>query len=267
MKKQVLFLFILAIMATMWTSTVRAEDYNLWIAGAKVTPQNCNDLSVLSGVSGTVKYDDATKTLMLQDATINGGEDNGITSGIEGLKIKIIGNNSVTSEEYTALQVDKPASIIGGGNLDLQGKSSSALYVRTAGFIIDNCTVNAKGLYGIAGISGNYGETLTIRNATVTAEGTKGSVCDLANMTMTGCSITQPEGAKFDETKHAVVLNGEKVKSQVVITKDSNAIDTPTADTTAKQCIYTFEGVRLNGSFGSLSKGIYIVNGRKVVKK
>ena len=78
---------------------------------------------------------------------------------------------------------------------------------------IINCTVNTKGSWGIAGYMRT--EKLHIKNATVRAEGMKhGSIFDFNEITLEGCAITQPAGAKFDESKKAVVLNGEVVTSQ-----------------------------------------------------
>ena len=86
--------------------------------------------------------------------------------------------------------------------------------------------MNAKEQYRISGYSGSK-EKLLIRNATVTADGKDGSICDFASLMLEYYNITQPSGATFDESKHAVVLNGEM--------KD-------------------------------LPKGVYVVNGKKVVK-
>lgn len=87
--------------------------------------------------------------------------------------------------------------------------------------------MNGKEQYGIAGYNGSK-EKLLIRNATVTAEGKDGSICDFASLMLEYYNITQPSGATFDESKHAVVLNVE---------------------------------------VEDLPKGIYIVNGKKFVKK
>lgn len=58
MKKKALLTFVFAIVATMWTGMAQAqtEDYELIIAGAQVTSDNCNDLSVIDGVKGNAKY-------------------------------------------------------------------------------------------------------------------------------------------------------------------------------------------------------------------
>ena len=125
--------------------------------------------------------------------------------------------------------------------------------------------MNAKGKWGIAGDEGST-ETLLISNATVTAEGKRGSICDFKEITLEDCAITQPAGAVVDNSQGAVVLNGEIVKSEVVITRGSDGINTPTIDTTAKQGFYTLSGVKLGGEVKDLPKGVYIVNGKKVVK-
>ena len=140
--------------------------------------------------------------------------------------------------------------------------------MKGANLSIDNCTVNGKSpVYGIAGNDG-MNENLTIKNATVTAEGTeKGSIVDFATLTLIDCKIAQPTDAKFDPSMHSVALNGEKVKTKVMITKVSTGIDTPITDTKTAQGIYTLSGVHLSGELKDLPKGIYIVNGKKVVKQ
>ena len=53
--------------------------YNIKIAGTAVTPENCNDLSVIKGVTGKAKYDNDSKTLTLDGATIHATAPHGIT--------------------------------------------------------------------------------------------------------------------------------------------------------------------------------------------
>ena len=67
---------------------------------------------------------------------------------------------------------------------------------------------------------------------------------------------------------HCIALDGEKVTDKVVIVKDATAIETPVAHTNnTQQGIYTLSGVRLSNNLNKLPKGIYIVNGKKVVKQ
>ena len=242
--------------------------YGLTICGEEVTSANCGNLSVIDGVSGTVNYDPGNKLLTLQNATISSNTDNAIVSYIDGLMIKVIGTSTLTVADNAALSFRKPLTIMGGGVLNAKSKGDCAIFANETNLTIDNCTVNAEsGAYGIAGKNGSS-EKFTIRNATVTAIGKEyGSICDFAELNLKGCNITEPSGATFSSSMHGIVLNGEIVKSKVVIKKDPTAIETPTADNTAVQGIYTLSGVRMSGELKDLPKGVYIVNGKKVVKQ
>ena len=241
-------------------------EYDLWIYSHRVTSANCGDLSVIDGVEGTVKYDPNTKILRLENAKLNNAEkEHCISSGITGLTIEVIGTNEVSSI-YSGVAIYSPTTITGGGTLNSNGRDGCGIYIGVNDLTINNCIVNAKGQWGIAGENGSD-KNLLIRNATVMAEGEKGSICKFASLTLEYCNITQPAGAKFDESKKAVVLNGEVVTSKIVIERDPAGIDTPTIDTAAKQGIYTLSGVKLNGEVKDLPKGGYIVNGKKWGKK
>ncbi|WP_315537297.1 peptidase [Prevotella koreensis] len=190
-----------------------------------------------------------------------------IHSNIDGLTIKVIGTNNITTENSSTVKAYKPTSIIGTGVLNVKSNAYCAIYVEGTDLTIENCTVNAEGIdCGIAGLDGEN-EKLTIRNAKVTALGTeKGSIRDFSELNMIGCCITEPMGAWFGKSKHAVVLNGEIVKSKVVIDEIPAGVETPVSDNTGVQGIYTLSGIRLSGEPEDLPKGVYIVNGKKVVK-
>ena len=228
MRKLFLF-FALAVGLLTSASTAMAQTtYALYIAGVQVTSANCSDLSVIPNVSGTVKYDPADKVLTLQGATIQINTTSAIASGIDDLTIKVIGtNNLTTGSAYAALYFRDPPTITGGGVLNANSGTVPAIYAEGTSLTIDGCTVNAKGKWGIAGFSGR---TLTIKNSTVTAEGTAGSIIGFASLTLDGCAITQPVGAAFDASLKAVALNGEKVTSKVVISKNSTDIADATAE-------------------------------------
>ena len=242
--------------------------YGLTICGEEVTSANCGNLSVIDGVSGTVSYDPGNKLLTLQNATISYDKNNAIVSYIDGLMIKVIGTSTLTAVDNATLSFREPLTIMGGGVLNVKCKTDCAIFANETNLTIDNCTVNAEsGAYGIAGKNGSS-EKFTIRNATVTAIGKEyGSICDFAELNLKGCNITEPSGATFSSSMHGIVLNGEIVKSKVVIKKDPTAIETPTADNTAVEGIYTLSGVRMSGELKDLPKGVYIVNGKKVVKQ
>ena len=241
-------------------------EYELWIAGEKVRSNNCGDLTVFDGVSGTVKYNPRSNILTLKGASITSTTTNAIVSYIDGLTIELIGTNSLTTKENSTLSFTHPLTLTGGGALNVNSQNECGIFLNNTDLTINDCIVNVKGYYGIAGQDGSN-EKLLVRNATVTAEGEKGSICDLNSLTLECSNISQPSGAAFDGSLHGIALGGELVKTQVVIKRDPAGINTPTIDTAAKQGIYTLSGVKLNGEVKDLPKGIYIVNGKKVVKK
>ena len=220
--------------ATTGTYVCPTTTYALEIAGVQVTSANCSDLSVIDSVSGTVKYDPANKVLTLQNATIQINTTKAIKSNIDGLTIKVIGTNNLTTGNNTALYLTEPLTITGGGVLNAKSGGECGIYANETNLTIDGCTVNAKGKWGIAGWNGSS-ETLTIKNSTVTAEGASNgcSIADFASLTLDGCAITEPVGAAFDTSLKAVALNGEKVKSKVVISKNSTDI----AEAAAEQAL------------------------------
>ena len=192
----------------------QAEDYNLKIAGVQVTSANCNDLSDIDGVTGTVKYNPNTKTLTLDNATINAtGDNDGIYGKIDGLTVEVKGTVNVTAQS-SALNFQSSATLTGDGTLNATS-GDCGIYAETD-LTLDGLTVNAKGKWGITGYDGSV-ERLTIRNATVTAEGTEGSIDAWKTLTLDGCAITQPAGAAFDESLKGVALNGQLVKEKVTI--------------------------------------------------
>ncbi|MBF0956664.1 MAG: hypothetical protein HXK19_02080, partial [Alloprevotella tannerae] len=190
--------------------------YRLWICNTQVTSDNCGNLSGIDGVEGTVKYDPDNKTLTLEDAKLNAERDNFcIWSEIDGLTIKVSGTNELNAGNITIL-VYAPMTITGGGTLNAESRKNCAIWAKETNLTIKDCIVNAKGRWGIAGY-GDPTNKLLISKATVTAEGGDGSICDFKEITLEDCAITQPAGAVVDNSQGAVVLNGEKVTSEVKI--------------------------------------------------
>ena len=245
---------------------IEPDSYGIQIAGEYVTSLNCKDLSVIDGVDGKISYDPETNTLTMEDVTINATDFNGIGNrGVKDMKIKLFGNNIITSKN-ACITIRETATISGSGTLSLKSSGDCGLYMHTS-LSVEDVKLYAEGKYGVAGDDGTRGEILTLRNAYVEATGSSGSICDLQNLVLDGCSITQPTGAAFDANVHAVALNGEAVTDKVVIESDNNSIGTITVDVPArKQGIYNLNGVKLTQQWDDLPAGIYIVDGVKRVK-
>ena len=245
---------------------IEPDSYGIQIAGEDVTSLNCKDLSVIDGVDGKISYDPETNTLTMEDVTINATDFNGIGNrGVKDMKIKLFGNNIITSKK-ACISISETSTISGSGTLSLKSSGDCGLYMHTS-LSVEDVKLYAEGKYGVAGDDGTRGEILTLRNSYVEATGSSGSICDLQNLVLDGCSITQPTGAAFDVNVHAVALNGKTVTDKVVIESDNNSIGTITADVPArKQGIYNLNGVKLTQQWDDLPAGIYIVDGVKRVK-
>ena len=245
---------------------IESDSYGIQIAGVDVTSLNCKDLSVIDGVDGKISYDPETNTLTMEDVTINATDFNGIGNrGVKDMKIKLFGNNIITSKN-ACITIRETATISGSGTLSLKSSGDCGLYMHTS-LTVEDVKLYAEGKYGVAGDDGTRGEILTLRNSYVEATGSSGSICDLQNLVLDGCSITQPTGAAFDANVHAVALNGKVVYDKVVIESDNNSIGTITVDVPArKQGIYNLNGVKLTQQWDDLPAGIYIVDGMKRVK-
>lgn len=253
---------------TVKEKVVIEPGYGFKIAGVNVTALNCKDLSRIDGVDGKMSYNPETKTLTMEDVTINiVGENAGIwNKEVKGLKINLVGNNTITSSK-ACISINKTSTISGSGTLSLKSSDNCGLYLPSS-LAVEGISLYTEGSWGIAGrVSQKSGNVLTIRNAYVEATGSEGSIIDVEDLVLDDCSITQPTGAAFDTNVHAVALNGEAVTDKVVIEPDNNSIGTITADVPArKQGIYNLNGVKLTQQWDDLPAGIYIVDGVKRVK-
>ena len=245
---------------------IGSDSYDVQIAGVDVTQKNCKDLSVIDGVDGKISYDPETNTLTMEDVTINTTDNVGIWNrGIKGLKINLVGNNTITSSN-ACISILEPSTISGSGTLRLKSSDDCGLYMKFSPITVEGVKLYVEGKWGIAGYEGKSGEILTLRNAYVEATGSEGSVCDLQNLVLDGCSITQPTGAAFNV--HAVVLNGDVVTDKVVIGSDASGINDITTDVPAHaKGIYSVTGVKQTQQWNELPAGIYIVDGVKRVKR
>ena len=247
---------------------VIVPSYGIKLAGVDVTSLNCKDLSVIDGVDGKINYNSETKTLTMEDVTINTTDFNGIWNRyIKGLKINLVGNNTITSS-VACISIIEPSTISGSGTLRLKSSGNCGLYLPSS-LSVEGISLYTEGKWGIAGkVDQTSGNVLTICNAYVEATGGAGSILDVEDLLLDVCSITQPIGAAFDTNKHAVVVNGEVVTDKVVIEPVTNGISDITTDVPAHaKGIYSVTGVKQTQQWNELPAGIYIVDGVKRVKR
>ncbi len=221
MKKILLQINFILILGLFFNASIIAqENYQLKIAGVQVTQTNASNLSEIEGVEGTVTYDNSTKTLTLNNASITTTDSkNGIHNiGIENLKIILIDSNTINSK-YACIKTSVPTEINGTGSLTATATGAMGILMYKT-LTIKNCSIETSGTkWGIDGYNGLSGEHLIIDKATLKATGTTvGAIMDIANLTLTECGIVAPSGAYFDKNLYGITINGQEVvKGQVVI--------------------------------------------------
>ncbi len=252
----------------------QTENYGLQIGNIEVTPDNYTNISASNGFSaikgGIITYDPSTKTLTLDNTVIENKEGNAVwNEDVENLTIVLKGNNVLTTSG-AAFACSEPTVIDGqnSGKLTCTSEKNCGFYLNGAILTISRCDLTVTGIFGIAGYNGLLGEHLTIDNATVRAKGTRGSICDLASLTLVGCEIISPSGAAFDETQLGVALNGEVVKEEITIGNPTSVDSRTICPETEVSAVYTLDGRRIN----TLQRGINLVKTidgktRKVIVK
>ena len=242
--------------------------YGVMVAGVEVTVDNCADLSVIDGVKGTVSYDPATKTLTLKDATIDkSGDDNIYNYGLDGLKIKVLGTNSLTSDNGISINLKEETTFVGNGTLKIKSDYYGIGIRRNE----VNCTISECKIYieSMAGIDGNFDKNdLTNRGAYIELDCRDDFITCITNLHLVDCEIKQPKGAVYDTSLQAIVVDGVKQKGKLVIEPTTDGIGTIDAEVPArKQGIYTLQGVKVAQDWNSLPPGIYIRDGKKMIKR
>ena len=242
--------------------------YGVMVAGVEVTVDNCADLSVIDGVKGTVSYDPATKTLTLKDATIDkSGDYNIYNYGLDGLKIKVLGTNSLTSDNDISINLKEETTFVGNGTLKIKSNYYGIGIRRDE----VNCTISECKMYieSVSGIDGNWeGNDLTIRGAYIELDCRDDLITCITNLHLVDCEIKQPKGAVYDTALKAIVVDGVKQTGKLVIEPTTDGIGTIDADVPArKQGIYTLQGVKVAQDWNSLPPGIYIRDGKKMIKR
>ena len=242
--------------------------YGVMVAGVEVTVDNCADLSVIDGVKGTVSYDPATKTLTLKDATIDKpGDDNIYNYGLDGFKIKVLGTNSLTSDQSTSINLKEETTFVGNGTLKIKSDYYGIGIRRNE----VNCTISECKIYieSMVGIDGNFAKNdLTIRGAYIELDCRNDLISSITNLHLVDCEIKQPKGAVYDTALKAIVVDGVKQTGKLIIEPTTDGIGTIDADVPArKQGIYTLQGVKVAQDWNSLPPGIYIRDGKKMIKR
>ena len=282
------FAVVSALFITMFAQPITSmaqTEYNFQIGDVKVNSENYTELSQIDGVSGTITFDPATSTLTLDNVTIETDQYVGI---IVNTKLKmLIGNNSITAKERMGLMnnLNGDLTITGGGTLKVKGADQSngigdMMGIGNWGAItVSQCTIEASGE-----VAGLYSGFWTFDRCNVRAKGNGlasnpyyGSICWMWDELpkFEGCKITSPatiNWEKFEDKGYSYfTLFGSDNKSVTdwvtISTDDPSSISNVTTTSPVQEGIYNLNGVRQSNELKDLPKGLYIVNGEKVVKQ
>ena len=195
------------------------KNYDIWVAGTQVTHTNCNDLSVISGVSGTVKYDKNTNTLTLDNATITATGNStsyAISSDMPNLKIAVTGNNTygggirsngslvLSGTDGSSLSVSGPTALV------MTSEKENSLIVNDL-----NLTLDGTSYYGVR--SSHNSTVMEIQgNSEVKTKGVRECYSGLKDIIIPeGYEVIEPTGAYISGGK-VYATDGNTVKSEWV---------------------------------------------------
>lgn len=213
-------MFLTLVLIMMSSAFVMAqENYGFKVAGVYVTSDNYLDLTEINGVSGKVYFDPNTRTLTLDNATIEADGSNAILNqDCKYLVIELIGTNTINVTNSAGIYLQKETSILGtsGSKLTITNDKGAVLFENSP-LEINNCWLEVEGKWGISASNNEAAEVLTIRNSHVEAKGTSGSICDISGLKLEGSYIYSPYNAAYDADTKSVAVNGVTVKEKVVI--------------------------------------------------
>ena len=213
-------MFLTLVLIMMSSAFVMAqENYGFKVAGVDVTNDNYLDLTEISGVSGKVYFDPNTRTLTLDNATIEADGSNAILNqDCKYLVIELIGTNTINVTNSAGIYLQKETSILGtsGSKLTITNDKGAVLFENSP-LEINNCWLEVEGKWGISASNNEAAEVLTIRNSHVEAKGTSGSICDISGLELDGCYIDIPSNAAYNADTKSVAVKGVTVTDKVVI--------------------------------------------------
>ena len=254
MKKQLFILMMMMLTAL----TTQAAEYGIRIAGVQVTDENKGDLSVIEGVTGTATYDSEANVLSLTDVTIDFEIDNALVIDLDELTIEVTGNNTMNSVDGTGLLIRNPnghVTLTGSGMLRAVGQDgvflgqASGYYgaqhtkLTVRGPMLIAQSNNAAG-YGIRGAQNGsyagYGE-LELVYGTIRAKGTKGSICQLAAITVyENATVELPENGKIVSGEVQTMYSTTVKDAWVEIVAPKPDIETPLTIEAVEDATVTF---------------------------
>ena len=208
-----------------------APVYDITILGKQVSHRNCEDLTVIDGVSvkdsGYAEYDPTTNTLLLKDCFIQGTAAELVSCRNHGLKIDLEGKNYISATDqmgHDGLCIHDRTTLTGDGELLCRGGNLRAGVYITDTLTVESGTLGGWGLYGILGQKAGVSSVvrggileIPVGNGKVRAYGTESSIHHLIDVKYGGDTrIVSPEDARYNYYD-AVGYDNSVVKNEEVV--------------------------------------------------
>ena len=216
MKKRILsaLLCLCMVMALMPTvAFAEPTSYNLWVGGVEVTSDNASNITG-EGRTGTVTYDDSTKTLTLNNVNIDSvySFTNGVGTDSAGiyvrfdfdgdLTIKLVGENTITGQ--------LPGSEISGYGFFAEGFSTNLIFDGSG-------SLNISAADGKTG-AGNSWSVAIYANGSVNV----GAQCTITATSGVASSISAAIDCSYLTLEGAKVSAGSSAGDAVVKAENTN---------------------------------------------
>lgn len=195
----------------------------LQVGGYNVSRVDVGDIRNPNVKTGRISYDLATRTLTLDNATIetNSNEEYGIlNSSVSNLTVKLIDNNSIHNNAAGIVSYHN-ISIEGPGKLDIISEYEEAIFIEAFDVYIQDADLY---LYGQTGaIVGKDQARAYIYNSSVklSPNGAVGEtpIMDIDRLELIDCHIETPLFARYDSEENAVVdYKDDRLNTWITIT-------------------------------------------------
>ena len=185
-----------------------------------VNSLNCADIFG----DGKLSYDPEEKVLTLNNLVMDcGGYYGIINNDVDGLTVKLLGENVLVGHSATALRLYTNTTIAGGGKLTASSENNDGCYISSGTLTINACELVMRGQWGLEGAKGTA--LIINEGAHITAIGTSstgmsdGSIKGYGSITLNGVQILSPAGAQ--------IIGGTVYDAEGAVLKTEVVIGTP----------------------------------------
>ena len=273
------------------TLVVGLDRYPLYFGTYNVNELNCNELSVFPCVEGKASYDPATNTLTLDNAKVATKvmfENKDAILEVKGKCQIIVPNDSYLNSlefadvENAFIRGLQGAQLTLKGGKDINSRINSYgifIYTYSKGtrLTVSNCDMDITSDEPLHAYIVNrtnpdgsvFQRRLRLSNSHIKLNTDLYPVSGFDKVELLGSKISSPKELIYYNNGHYYNQKGEYYKGSIEIVRD-NTVGIETAKTevpAARRGVYTIDGVKLDTSEENLPAGVYIINGKKVLKK